>query len=253
MTGIASASALRDAIQQTLDGKLSGPALLRRFMAHDQWHTPVNIDTDGRPHAVFLKDTGGQRFQLLFTDEPAYQQGRAAIGEALAGDRYLVTNGRALFVDLSDDADVISINWGSAPEIFFKKGQVPSLRRWARAVAVEQTLATPNPDLGLLKHFDGYYIVLQKVEDGFALTLAPDRHRRKIAAVFTAEDALDAFLKDQRAGEIQFEPLTRTMPGEHLFEDLRDMPLDGIAFNCSGPTPPRMFTAALASAVVGAA
>jgi hypothetical protein len=243
---------LREAIQQTLDGTLGGPALLRLFMAHDDWRMPVSTDAEGKTHAVYIRDTAGQRFQLLFTDEKGYQDGCATLGAALMGEHYLRTNGCALFADLSDDTDVLSINWNSPPEIFFKKAQTPALRRWAGAVRVEQTLLAPTPDLSLLKHFDGYYIVLQKMDDGYALTLAPDAHGRKLAAVFTAEDTLDAFLKDPRGGEFNFEPVTRMMSGEHLFEDLRDMPLDGITFNCSGPLRARMFSAALATAVVAA-
>ena len=63
MTG--TATALRDAIQQTLDGKLSGPTLMRNFMAHDEWRVPVHLDEEGKSHAVYIKDTDNQRFQLL--------------------------------------------------------------------------------------------------------------------------------------------------------------------------------------------
>ncbi|MCL5274134.1 MAG: hypothetical protein M1434_05215 [Chloroflexi bacterium] len=243
---------LRQAMQQTLDGKLGGPALLRRFMAHDDWLVPVEVDAEGRQRAVLIKDTAEQRFQLVFSDEQAYQDGGKVLGTAVLGERSIQMNGRDLFADLSDDPDVISINWGSPPELFFKKAQFPSLRRWARAVRVEQTLASPRPDLSLLKHFDAYYIVLQKVEGGYALTLTPDKHDRKIAAVFTAEDTLEAFLNDQRAGQINFEPVTRSIPGEHLFDDIKDLPLDGIAFNYSGPAPRRMFIAKLAADVMAA-
>ena len=243
---------LREAIQQTLDGKQGGPALLRRFMTHDDWHVPIHVDAAGKQLPVYIKDTDDQRFALYFTDEQGYQDGRAAIGAELMGERVLRLTGRALFVELSDDADIISINWNSPPQIFFKKAQVPALRRWAQAVNVEHTLMSPTPDLSLLKRHDAYYIVLQKIPEGFALVLAPDAHERKIAAVFTAEDTLDAFLKDGRNGKFEFEPVTRTIPGQQLFEDLRDMPLDGISFNCAGPVPQRRFAAALANAVVTA-
>lgn len=224
---------LRQAMQQTLDGTLSSPALLRRFMSHEGWRVPVEVSSDGVQRAVMIKDTAGLRFQLVFSDEQAYQDGGRVLGPAVLGERSIQMNGRDLFADLSDESDVVSINWGSPPELFFKKAQYPSLRRWARAVRVEQTLASPRPDLNLLKHFDAYYIVLQKVEGGYALTLTPDKYDRKIAAIFTAEDTLEAFLKDQRAGQINFEPVTRSIPGEHLFDDIKDLPLDGIAFNYS--------------------
>ena len=243
---------LRDALQQALNGSSAGPALLRRLVSHDEWRMPINVDAGGKSHIIYVKDTNGQRFQLLYSDERGYRDGVAAIGQALLGERVLTTNGRALFADIGEDADILSINWGSPPEVFFRKPQFAGLRRWARAVAVERSLASPRPDLSLLKHFDEYYIVLQKIEGGYGLTLAPDGHNRKIATVFTAEDNAEAFVRDQRAGQMGFEPVTRTIPGQHLFEDLKDLPLDGIVFNYSGPVPRRMFIAQLAGAVMDA-
>jgi hypothetical protein len=243
---------LREAIQQTLSGTMSGPALLRRFMLHDDWRMPIHSDAEGKQRPVQITDSDNQRFALLFTDEQGYRDGQAFIGTSFMGERFLRLPGRELFLELSDDADIISINWNSPPEIFFKKAQVPALRRWARAVNVEHTLMSPTPDLSLLKRFDAFYIALQKVEEGYALVLAPDAHARKLAAVFTAEDTLDAFLKDEKNGKFEFEPVTRSVEGQLLFEDLRDMPLDGIVFNCAGPVPTRRFSAALAGAVVAA-
>jgi hypothetical protein len=235
-----------------IDGKLSGPSLMRQFMAYEEWLMPIHLKPDGEWHPSVIQDTEGQRFQLVFTDEPGYQTGLEAIGQEMMGERKLTMGGSALFGKLDDDADILSINWNSPGQIFFKKAQFPALKRWAQAINVERTLANPQPDLSLLKHFDSYYIVLQKVEGGYALTLAPDKQGRKLAAVFTAEDALDAFVKDQTAGQLNFEPVTRSIAGELLFDDLKDIAIDGICFNASGPIPKRMFTSARASAVMSA-
>jgi hypothetical protein len=243
---------IRDEMQKTLDGALGSPALLRRFVSHNDWHVPVEISPDGNRHTLFVKDSANQRFLLFFTDERSYQAGAAVIGRELIGESLMHLSGVDAFASVSDDADIVAINWGAPPEIFFKRAQFASLRRWSRAVRVEQTLASPTPDLKLLKHFDAYYIVLQKVEGGYALTLTPDKQDRRIAALFTAEDTLQAFLQDQRGGQINFEPITRTIPGEHLFDDLKDLGLDGITFNYSGPVPRRSFIAQLASAIMAA-
>src|SRR4029079_6375868 len=98
MTGIA--TALRDAIQQTIDGKISGPALMRPFMTHETWHVPIHVDEDGTSHAVYIKDDEGHRFQPLSVDEQGYRDGQAALGHELLGERYLVVNGSTLFKDL---------------------------------------------------------------------------------------------------------------------------------------------------------
>jgi hypothetical protein len=250
MTG--TATALRETIRQMMDGKVSGPELMRQFMAHEEWLMPIHLKPDGEWHPTTIQDTEGQSYQLIFTDEQGYQAGLETLGQEMMGERTLTLGGCALFGKLGDDADVLSINWNSPGQIFFKKAQFPALRRWAQAINVERTLATPRPDLSMLKHFDSFYIVLQKVEGGYALTLAPDQHGRKLAAVFTAEDALDAFVKDQTAGQLNFEPVTRSISGELLFDDLKDIAIEGICFNASGPIPKRMFTAALAAAVMSA-
>ncbi len=249
---IGNAAELKVAMQQMLDRKIEGPALLRRMMSHDGWRIPIEVDAAGARCPVYVKDTNQVRFHLLYTDAQSYLAGAKVIGAGITEENYQEYRGVDLFADLSDDAEIAAVNWGAPPEVFFRQSQYPSLRRWARAVRVEQTLATPKPDLSMLKHFDAYYIVLQKIEGGYALTLAPDKHARKIAAIFTAEDTMDAFLKDQHGGQIEFEPITRMIPGEHLFDDLKDLGLDGIAFNYSGPAPRRMFIASLAASVMAA-
>ncbi len=250
MTAIA--TALREALQQTVDRKLDGPGLMRALLKHDEWIMPIHMQPDGEWHPTVIRDMEDQRFQLIFTDEQGYRDGVAAIGQQVMGERTLTLGGPALFGKLGDDADVLSINWNSPPQLFFKQAQFPALRRWAAAINVERTLASPRPDLSLLKHFDSFYIVLQKVEGGYALTLAPDPQGRRLAAVFTAEDTLDAFVKDQSNGQMGFEPITRSIVGELLFDDLKDIPIDGICFNPVGPVPKRLFTAALSAAVMAA-
>ena len=123
---------LRDALQQALDGHIASPALLRRLVSHDEWRMPINVDAEGKSHVVYVKDTAGLRFQLLYSDERGYKDGVAAIGAALLGDRYLLGQGCALFADLGDEADIISINWGSPPE---RSGTGPGSCSWARAWA----------------------------------------------------------------------------------------------------------------------
>ncbi len=249
----ATATALREALQQTVDRKLDGPGLMRALLKHDEWIMPIHMQPGGEWHPTVIRDVEDQRLQLIFTDEQGYRDGVEAIGQPMMGERTLTMSGPALFGKLSDDADILSINWNSPPQLFFKKEQFPALKRWANAVSVERTLATPKPDLSLLKHFDNYFIVLQKVEGGYALTLAPDAHGRKLAAVFTAEDALDAFLKNPGTDQLGFEPITRSIAGELLFDDLKDIPIEGICFNPAGPVPKRMFTQALAAEIMKAA
>ncbi|HEY3290203.1 MAG TPA: hypothetical protein VGK87_08765, partial [Anaerolineae bacterium] len=125
---------IRDEMQKTLDGALGSPALLRRFVSHNDWHVPVEISPDGNRHTLFVKDSANQRFLLFFTEERSYQAGAAVIGRELIGESLMHLSGVDAFASVSDDADIVAINWGAPPEIFFKRAQFASLRRWSRAV-----------------------------------------------------------------------------------------------------------------------
>ena len=244
---------LRQAIQDALDGKQSSYVLMRRFLDHEDWHVPAGRDEAGCVFYLRLKDQRGQRYLLLCTDRRAYDDCAGRVGEPVLGGHHVTAPGVDVFAGLPDEVDVIGINEFSPPELHYQGRQAPALRQWARAVRVERTLATPAPDLGLVKQFDGYYVVMQQLDgDEHALALAPDRRGRKLAAVFTAPDTAEAFLRDQGDGGLKFEPVTVTVGGEQLFRDLQGLPIDGIAFNCVGPVPPRVFVADFARAVAGA-
>ncbi len=89
-------------------------------------------------------------------------------------------------------------------------------------------------------------------DSGPNLMLAPDARGRTLAAVFTAEDALEAYLKEMGAnGKRGLEPLT--IAGPRLFDLLPRISLDGFVFNCCGPVSPRAFAAAFARRVIEAA
>ena len=86
---------------------------------------------------------------------------------------------------------------------------------------------------------------------GNRLVMAPDQKGRTLAAVFTSEDACEAFLDEAgKQGGTQLEPLIYA--GKNLFELLSKMDLTGIVFNCSGPTPPVAFAAAFSQVILEA-
>ncbi len=245
---------LRQAIQHALDGALSSHALLRRLIDHDGWHVPAGKDEAGRVFFLRVKDQTGRRTLFLCTDKRAYDDCVARVGQAALGSHYVTAAGVDVFASLPAEIDVIGINDYSPPELRYTGAQAPALRQWAAAVRVERALATPSPDLGLVRRFDAYYVVMRQLSgDAHALTLAPDKRGRRLAAIFTAPDTVEAFLRDQGDGGIQFDPVTEQMRGEELFAALQTMPVDGIIFNCVGPVPPRAFVPAFARAVLDAA
>jgi hypothetical protein len=73
-----------------------------------------------------------------------------------------------------------------------------------------------------------------------------------LAAVFTADDAFDAFLPDDETPSEHGQLLRVTLPGAKLFEQLSTMSIDGVVFNCSGPTKPVAFAKAFLEVVLDA-
>ena len=97
--------------------------------------------------------------------------------------------------------------------------------------------------MAAVREYEGYRIVLQESgEDDFQLVLAPDTKNRLLAAVFTAADTLQAFLND-RTELLDGNHRSVTVDGKTLFAQLKQIELQGLVFNCSGPIRP----AALAS------
>jgi hypothetical protein len=121
-------------------------------------------------------------------------------------------------------------------------------------VSVERALAAPerlpNP-LAVLKRFDGFNVVIRQSGPDRDLVMAPDSEGRLLAAVFTAEDTVDEFIKevaDDLGGGLE---IVR-MSGQALFEWLQQIPLDGIVFNPLTHVPPIALSAAIGERILEA-
>ncbi|HNH47941.1 MAG TPA: hypothetical protein PKY30_12930, partial [Myxococcota bacterium] len=126
-------------------------------------------------------------------------------------------------------------------------------RRWGRALRVEELLAGRSPaPLSLLRNFEGWWIVMRELPDGRTqLSMAPDPKGRRLAALFTAEDCRDAYVKIAGAA-LGEKPLLLMLTGQQIFERLVALPLDGIVFNCMGPVSPKAVHPAFAAEVLRA-
>lgn len=242
----------RTAVREHLAGNLPGASLFRSLTEHNDWHIPARTGTDGDPALVNFVDQTGGRWLKLFTDADAVENWFEKEGAEVA-DQCIVTSGTQIFSVLEDDLAGIEINPMSEHAIHYVTEHIPVLKHWSRAIRLEQALDTVDVDetpLGLLKDYDAYVLVLRKTgEESAQLVLAPDEQGRSLAAVFTAEDALDAFF-DTVLAEADFEPIPVRVGGEQLFAQLNALPLDGIVFNCSGPSFPRAFGKKLAEYVL---
>lgn len=241
----------REAIRQNRAGELSGASLLRALASHGGWHVPARVADGEEPGLLVLNNARGERWMLAFTDRQAMDEYEAVAGSNALGEHFAVLAGHALFRDIDDTLSGIDINALGENAVHYKREQFETLRRWARVIEVEQTLDQQVPDLGVLKRFDAYWMVLRKEGEGHQLVLAPDTQGRRLAPVFTAEDNTIEFLKTA-VPALDFEPITVTLTGEQVFGQLRGLPLDGLVFNCRGPAKPRAFAKGFVDVVLNA-
>jgi hypothetical protein len=244
----------RHAIRAHLAGDLDGQSLFRALMSHKEWHIPTRTDAGGEAALVSFVAADGARWMKFFTDAEAVQTWSAAEGGDLA-DQCIVTVGYSIFGILEDDLAGVEINPSLQDAVHYVQEQIPQLRQWANSIRVEEALATidfEETPLGLLKDYTNYFLVLRRAgADSAHLVLAPDSQGRALAAVFTAEDALQFFL-DAIAPSADFDPVPVRVNGEQLFAQLNELPLDGVVFNCSGPIQPRAYGKRLAEYVLSA-
>jgi hypothetical protein len=84
------------------------------------------------------------------------------------------------------------------------------------------------------------------------LATAPDDTQRRLAAVFTSDEARNEYLNDlpDAIKTAVNQKVTLSCNGHDLFTRLAAMPLDGIVFNCLGPERPIAFVPALSNQVL---
>lgn len=130
--------------------------------------------------------------------------------------------------------------------VHFGAEQLPRLRLLAEAVSTERAAITWSgvPFDRLVKY--PFYRVLVRGESLRNLVWT-DHASRPFIAVFTADDALDAFLaKTPPLGEVVER---RWMPGGVLFPTLARADLGGFVLNPAGPGPSRIFNRGTLSAL----
>lgn len=237
---------LRTAIDSYFNKKLTGTQLLRTFAVYRGWHVPARLESLVPVFSDY--DLGdGKRHYFLFSDKDAYLACRKKIGIEIMGDYYVGNvSGPSAIDAIKDTVDIVNINPYSAQEVHYKKEQIAELKTWSRIVKTEMALESANSSIRgyqTIRTFNNYYFIM---EDEKFVALVPDRRGRKLAALFTANDALELFL------ERNTKPNQRAIPigGEALFSALRKMPLDGMVFNCSGPVRPRVFPLSFATEVL---
>lgn len=260
-------SSIAEAVAAWQQQKISGSALMREIVSYKQWSVPVSEEAAGEvlregvlSRLMFHQDQEGISRLSIFSDGPAYVRFCQAVGEAdSTRQTFLGVTGTWLFQLPLDAIDIISIDPATPPDIHYRKEQFPRLRSLAEAIDVEEALAalrsgenTTEGMLKLVRDYSGYLIAVHQTGDSNSLALAPDSQGRALAAVFTFEDAFEAYYPEGKQMYPEGELLALSLSGEELFTQLQEMNLTGMVFNCSGPTRPVAFAAPFAQVVLQA-
>jgi hypothetical protein len=136
--------------------------------------------------------------------------------------------------------DRVDIDPGTESALSLGGDDLVSLGIWGEVADVERAIVAPEmceTPFVTLRIFSRYFVVVADSEGSPDLLMAPDAGGRKLLAVFTADDAVEAFVASLGVSE----GVATTMSGEELFFALRELPLDGFVFNCCGPVATRAF------------
>jgi len=140
----------------------------------------------------------------------------------------------------------------SSSSLVCKPAQIELLRATLQVIVIEQLLRRlyAGADLEIanpfarLREFEHYYVLCSQPEgqDGALsrMALAPDpQGSRRLAAAFTAQDALQLFVAARPAPARQSEQLVAaTLSGRELFSHLATADIEGVVFNPAGPGQP---------------
>jgi len=238
----------RQALKAYREQAIEGHALLRILTGHNSWRMLAVEEDDGvRP---LLRIVGEDRWLQLFTDEGAFSEHIAARGDDGAEQGWVETTGEWLFDNIGDELAGIDINPLLDDAIHYKREQFDMLRSWAASLKVERVLAEQKTDEDAARAVASarFFIAFISGDAGPQLALAPDpQQNRQFAAVFTAPDAALEYTT-QASTALGQDLKLNAFSGAELFHRLAKMPLDGLVFNCLGPTPPVAVSIAFAKA-----
>lgn len=217
---------------------------LRDLAGHPAYWIPGRPGPSGEPQLGLLRTESGERVLVAFRTRAAATQAQ------VAGDvgGVLVASGSHVF--RLRGFDRVDIDPGTELAGSFAGEDLAALAAWAEIVAVERAIEAPetceNP-FEELRRFSRYLVLGDATGDGPDLMMAPDSAGRTLLALFTAEDALEAFLHETGATGV-----ATTLSGDDLFFALRDVELDGFVVNCCGPTATRAFSKAVIDRILTA-
>lgn len=239
---------------------------MRQLVSYGQWMVPVSdaaaaemLEQGSLSRVMFSKDPEGVCRLFIFTDGDAYNRFTEIASGEIKAQTFLTTAGTWVFRMPTDGIDFIAIDPGSPHDIAYGKEHFAKLKRIADAIEVERALAdlrsgdtTKQGLIPTVRDYPRYIIPIRKTAEGNMLGLAPDDKGRALAAIFTNDDAFDAYLGESESGEPESMLVRLDLSGQELFAQISKMGLDGIVFNCCGPVKPVAFARQFAEVMVSA-
>lgn len=249
--------------QQT---SLTGAQLMREMVSYERWNVPISdaaakqaLRDNTMSRLLISEDEDGVKRLYIFSGADAYRTYQNETGDRRP-QTFLSVAGSWLFQLPMDGVDYVAIDPFTDYNVAYGREHLERLALFARAVVVEHALAdlragnlaseqVTTEMLKLLLNYRTYQLAFVQQADAASLAYAPDSQGRRLAAVFTHDDAFRAYASDARNGGVQ----SITLDGRTLFERLREAELGGIVFNCAGPAKPVAFALGIADVVLRSA
>ena len=204
--------------------------LMREILAYQNW---VLASQNEQP--LLLKNDD-QTLLLLYTDLNCFEKQN---GNSI---EHITKDGNWIVENLSQPISAVIIDPNENHAVQLEQKYFSVLQNLRKSIQVEQILQGNEPKpkaLQQLQQFKHFLIPIIQDSNGVThITLAPDEQGRKLAAIFTSEDCLQAFVtasKHLLGEDIKIDEIS----GKQLFQNLTQVPIDGIVFNCNGPVEPR--------------
>ncbi len=232
-------------------GTIDNVTLMRRLANHKGWIIPARM-VEGRP-APLLQKRGEQLWMLAFADEAAFTEWKAGHEEnSKTGDEVVKVAGTGVVQMIHPTLDGVTYVISGGRALHYNKEQLVPLRRLGLGVLTEQVLdgtAQVARAWDLLADYDGFVLARDRRGEQDQLLLVPNNEGKKLVAIFTNPDTVQAWQKATE-GKIPFEPTFTRHSGRGLFDLMNRIDVDGMVFNPAGPVPARAVTKEFASKVL---
>lgn len=256
---------IRDAVNAWRSEEITLHELMRAMALHETWDVPVSeeaaaeYERSGVLNDLVVSEADGERRLFLFSEEATHPDARRDWVDGVSSC-FISAPGQWVFQLDFDEVDALVIDPGASHSVVFEKEQMQQLAERAWATVIEDALdelasgeLEPGEErdelLNLIADYPYFELAVYEDGDDARLVAAPDDQGRDLAAVFTHADAFDAFADETDDEELR----SITLTGLELCDQLRQLDLDGLTFDCSGPGPTTVFERSFAEDVLQAA